>query len=159
MTNEPQHAAAQDAATGAGDALASMVRRLTNRHGVTTIATDELDAYAADGDVVVLLIDEPGRVPECWDMAVVLPEALKHFAVRLRAAVALPADSARLQSRFGVARLPALLFLRGGAYVGALEGMRDWAELVPQVSDMLARAPTRVPSIGIALRAADSGCH
>jgi hydrogenase-1 operon protein HyaE len=55
--------------------------------------------------------------------------------------------------------MPALLFLRDGAYVGVIEGLRDWSEFVAEVRQMLAAPVSRPPSIGIAVTAAQSGCH
>jgi len=121
-------------------------------------ALDQL--AAAGGDLVVLLTDDPARNPESWDLAVVLPELLKAFAGRLSAASMLPAAARETAARYGVARYPSLLFLRGGDYVGVLEGMYDWQLLGPAVQGMLEAPVSRVPGIGIPVRAAaGGGCH
>lgn len=112
------------------------------------------------GDCVILLLDEPEKVAESWDLAVIFPDLLKTCSPRPRAAITRPAHTGRLQARFGVKRLPALLFLRDGVYVGAIEGLRDWGEYVAEVGQMLAAPVSRPPSIGIAVASpTQAGCH
>ena len=50
--------------------------------------------------------------------------------------------------------------LRDGAYVGAIDGLRNWSDYVDEIAALLAAAPTRPPSIGIAVSGpgAASGC-
>lgn len=114
---------------------------------------------AGDGCAAVLLTADPGRVPESWDMAVVLPELIASFAGRLHGAAADPAASAEIASRFGVGRLPALLFLRQGRYLGALEGMYDWQALRPAAEALMAGVPARIPGVGVPVRAHGPACH
>jgi hydrogenase-1 operon protein HyaE len=49
--------------------------------------------------------------------------------------------------------MPALLFLRDGAYVGVIEGLRDWNELVGEYDAMLLKPVSRARSIGVAVTA------
>ena len=56
-------------------------------------------------------------------------------------------------------RLPSLLFLRGGHYVGVLEGVYDWAMLAPAVERLLATPPSRPPGIGIPVTASPTSCR
>ncbi len=139
----------------------ALLARLESQHGICRVAADRVDRFAAGpGDSVLLLTDAPNRCPEAWDMAVVLPEALRAMPGEVRGGIADPQASTPVAARFGVARLPALLFLRDGGYVGVLEGMRDWADLVPAARAMLDAPVGRVPGIGVAVRAAPAGsCH
>jgi hydrogenase-1 operon protein HyaE len=145
----------------AGDRFEALLRRLENQHHLCRVAGDGVDAFAAGpGDSVLLLTDTPQRCPEAWDLAVVLPEVVRAWAGRLRAGVADPQASAPIAARFGIARFPALLFQRDGHYVGSLEGMYDWAMLVPAVAALLAAPPGRAPGIGIPVRATPpASCH
>lgn len=135
------------------------LERLSERHAFQRIGSDAVDAFAATGDSVLLLTDEPQACPEAWDMTLVLPEALQIWPGRFHAGVADPAASAAIAARFGIGRLPALLFQRDGAWVGTLEGMQEWAALVAALGDMLAAPSGRRPGIGIPVRAASSSCH
>jgi hydrogenase-1 operon protein HyaE len=145
----------------AAPTLAALGQRLTAR-GFAAIDATGFDAYAgaAPGDAVVLFAEDPGKVPETWDFAVILPEVLKEQTT-LRAAFLLPEAARQIQPRYGFRTWPALLFLRDGGYVGVIEGIRDWAELQREVAAMLARPVSRPPTLGIAVRsdAPDSTCH
>lgn len=137
----------------------AQLERLVSRHGFARLTAAEVDSFAAaGGDSVLLITDEPPICPEAWDLALVLPEALKAWPGRFRAAVADPAASRDIAARFGVSRLPAMLFQRDGAWVGKLEGMFEWDRLVAALGAMLAAPTARRPGIGIPVRTASS-CH
>jgi hydrogenase-1 operon protein HyaE len=137
-----------------------LLDKLVKDHQLADLNEAGLDAFIdIPGNCVVLLLDEPDKVAESWDLAVIFPDLLKVSGIRPRAAVSRPAHAPLLQARFGVKRMPALLFLRDGAYVGVIEGLRDWSEFVAEVQQMLAAPVSRPPSIGIAVTAAQSGCH
>lgn len=117
---------------------------------------------AATGDSVLLLTADPRTNPESWDALVVLPEMLRGFAGTLRAAVVLPADSARLALQFGVRSYPALVFQRGGEFVGTIEGLQDWEVYLRRTAELLEAPASRAPSIGIAVVTAGAPgptCH
>lgn len=146
-----------DAAPSAEEAFEQLLQRLVRVNGLARLSDEGAEGVvgfaAGAGDSVVLLTDAPKRCPEAWDLAVVLPEVLKLFGSRLRAAVAEPALSAAIAARFGVTRFPALLFQRSGDYIGVLEGMREWSAFPAAFERMLGSAPARAPGIGIAVRA------
>ncbi len=142
------------------DAFLTQLERLASRHGFVRVDADAVAAFAAAGDSVLLLTDDPRACPEAGDLVVVLPEALKPWAGRYRAGVADPGASRAIAAAFGVGRLPALLFQRDGAWVGTLEGMLDWATLAGALAAMRSAPVRRRPGIGIPLRAASaSSCH
>ena len=114
-----------------------------------------LEAFLNDtGDGVVLLTEEPDKVPESWDLAVIFPSLLATTRIQPRAAISRPEFARSLLIRFGVQRMPALLFIRDGAYVGVIEGLRDWNELVAEYHAMLLKPASRARTIGIAVTAA-----
>ncbi len=63
-----------------------------------------------------------------------------------------PAGVALLAPRFGFARWPAFVMLRDGQYLGAVDGIRDWEVYVGELDRLLAAAPSRPPSVGIAVQ-------
>ncbi|MCB1890272.1 MAG: hypothetical protein KDH20_21890 [Rhodocyclaceae bacterium] len=144
------------------DSLDQLLARQTDAGlGRCHAAEDFEPLAAACGDLALLLTDDPARSPESWDMAVILPEVLKHFEGHLTAVAAMPEVSRELARRYGVTRYPSLLFVRGGAYVGVLEGVYDWQVLGPAVSRLLETPAGRAPSVGIPVTsAAPAGsCH
>ena len=72
-------------------------------------------------------------------------------------------DAARaIAVRYGFRRWPALVVLRDGGYVGAIDGLRNWDDYLGEVARLLAAPVTRPPSIGIAVSgpgAPGPGCH
>jgi len=120
-----------------------LVERLLAEFGLPEVGTADVDAFlAAPGDAVLLFTEDPKKYPESADVAVILPELMRAFAGRFRAAVVARASERELQKRYGFARWPALVFLRGGDIVGTLTGVHDWDEFVEQVSALL-DSPTR----------------
>lgn len=139
-----------------------LMDRMAERHGFAHLDAENYDEFArGQGDRVVLFAEDPVRVPETWDVAVVLPEVLKRFGGRLQAGVLDVASARALASRYGFSTWPALVFLRAGAYVGAIEGMRDWDAYLREMAAMLDKPAGRAPSLGITVRSegAPGACH
>jgi hydrogenase-1 operon protein HyaE len=115
------------------------------------------------GDVVIFCGGDPVQHPECLDVAVVLPELLRAFPGRFRAAVASTGIEPILQARYGFNRWPSLVFLRGGDYVGTLSGILDWSVYLARLQELIDASVSRPPSIGIAVSAsaahASTTCH
>lgn len=140
--------------------LAALAARLEQR-GFTRLEDEAaFDAFTAEGSALVLFVEDPVRVPEAWDLAVIVPEVCKPLGAAVRTGFVLPVVGKQLQPRFGFRVWPALLCLRGGGYVGALEGIRDWATYSAEVPALLARPVTRGLSLPMAAPASPSpaGC-
>jgi len=117
------------------------------KQGFLEVESDTLDGVAAGtGMLVVLPLDNPAQRPEFFDLAVVLPEIVSRFGHdAFRAAFACPPASAAIAKRFGVLRHPALIFLREGRYIGAIEGLRDWQDYLQSFARMRTEAPRPAP--------------
>ena len=135
------------------DQLASLhplLAALFTRHGYAPLDAASLDAFAdAPGHAVLMFIDDPVRLKETLDLAVIVPELARAFAGRFRVGVLLPEAGRAVHTRYGFRRWPAIVVLRDGEYVGAIDGLRDWGEYVETMSALLAASPVRPPSIGI----------
>lgn len=127
-------------------AFAELLARLAREAGVPTVTAAGIDAAAAAPGVLGLLYTgDPGRSPESWDVCVVLPELLA-ACPGTRAAILDPAESALAAARYGIDKLPALVVLRDGEYIGAIEGMRDWEPFVVALR-VLREAPSQPPPV------------
>jgi hydrogenase-1 operon protein HyaE len=140
--------------------LHPLLEQMTLQHGFTRVTADTIDDFiAAPGHVLLAFTEDPQRYKETLDLAVIAPQIARTFVGRLRPAVLMPADARRVAPRYGFARWPALVVLRDGRYVGAIDGLRNWQDYVDEVERLLTAEPTRAP-IGIAAtNAAGSGCH
>jgi len=138
----------------------ALLNRLVEKEGFVLITEQNVDAFVSDrNNVIVLCTENPVQYPECWDVAVVLPELLRQTPGTLRVGIAAAGEGRKLQSRFGFGRYPVMAFLRGG-YVGVIEGMRDWGVFIEEMTGMLEKPVSNVPSIGIAVASATaSSCH
>jgi len=142
--------------------FATLLERLRRDHGIEILDEHTAPSFgAAAGDSLTLLVDDVTRTPEVWDVAVVLPEALKSVKQPLRAGIATLEASRELSAKYGIKRFPAMLFRRDGDYVGTVEGMLDWGYLIAAIERKLGETTRRPPSIGIPVNgpAAGSGCH
>jgi len=110
---------------------------------------------------MLVFTEDPVRYKETLDLAVIAPEVVRAFADRFRVGVLYPAAARKVAPRFGFARWPALVMLRDGAHVGAIDGLRNWDEYLAETQRLLDAEPTRPPSVGIAVRSAGgeaAGC-
>jgi hydrogenase-1 operon protein HyaE len=115
-------------------------------HGYRAPGVAQFDAWVAEpGQAVLFFADDPRRAPECWDVAVVLPDLMAAHASGARVALLDPAVAKAVAPRFGVSIWPSLVFLRDGEYLGVIERMRDWGEYAVRIPQILARAPSTPP--------------
>lgn len=133
--------------------LETAISRLLQKHGFFPV--DRSNPEFPAGLTALLLTEDPQRNLEVLDACVILPEALKPVGEQIARWVAGPDFSAALMQQYGVARAPAVVFLRDGAFVGLLNGIRDWSEYQNEV-DRLLTGPAQPKPIGIPVRAAST---
>jgi hydrogenase-1 operon protein HyaE len=123
-----------------------------------------LDAASFDdfleqaGPALVLFAEDPLRVPETWDLAVILADILKGIAEPLRVALLPPEAAVPLGKRYSISLWPTLVGLRDGGYVGSIEGMLDWDVFRHRLEQLLSAPVRRPPGIGIPVQGAHA-CH
>lgn len=131
--------------------LETAIGRMTQKNGFERLAA--ADAPCPAGLTALLLTEDPQRNLEVLDACVILPEALKPLGDRVARRVAGPEVAPALMQRYGVARAPAVVFLRDGEFVGVLAGIRDWADYQKEVARLL-DGPAQPKPIGIPVRIA-----
>lgn len=120
-----------------------LIERLVREFAFPEVDTGNVDAFVAQpGDTVLFFTENPAQHPETVDVAVILPELVAAFRGRLQAAVVSRGAERELQKRYGFARWPALVFVRGGDYVGAITSIQDWDFYLARVQELL-DSPTR----------------
>lgn len=138
-----------------------LVDQLFSRHGCTALGVDDAEAFvAAPGHAMLVFTEDPMRFKETLDLAVIVPELARAFPGRFRIGVLLPEAARKVQLRYGFNRWPALVMLRDGRYVGAIDGLRNWDEYLGEMRRLLDAEPTRPPTLGIPVHgpASGSGC-
>jgi len=132
-----------------------LVAQLFTRHGYAELSASNLDAFLAQpGRALLAFLEDPLRIKETLDLAVILPQLERAFPARFRVGVLLPEAARQQQLRYGFNRWPALVMLADGQYVGAVDGLRNWDDYLAQIEALLASGPSRPPTVGIAVRGA-----
>ena len=135
--------------------LHPLLEQLVSRHGFTAVDADSIDDFThAAGHAMLVFTEDPVRYKETLDLAVIAPEVARAFAGQFRVGVLYPDSARKVAPRFGFARWPALVMLRNGAYVGAIDGLRNWDEYLDETQRLLTAEPIRPPSVGIAVKSA-----
>jgi hydrogenase-1 operon protein HyaE len=145
-------------AAGADPLSFPLIAQLFSKHGCTEVNAGNFDAFTRRaGRTLLLFTEDPVRIKETLDLAVIVPEIARAFPDCFGIGVLLPEAAREMQPRYGFRRWPALVVLRDGEYVGAVDGLRNWDEYLTEVARLLAAPATRAPTIGIPVRGADGG--
>jgi hypothetical protein len=129
--------------------IATPIRRCFHHHRAPRLhggGREDLDHIAAQHPLAMLLVaGDWWRLAESDDLAVIVPELDKALGHNVAVLVASREAERAMQRRFHFASFPALVFLREGAYLGAMEGIRDWQDYVAELPEMLTRQPASPP--------------
>lgn len=131
-----------------------LLERMMTALDAPALEADDFDDWAArPGHALVVFSEDPVLYRETLDLAVIVPELARAFAGRFRVGLLLQAPARALAPRYGFRRWPALVMLKDGKYVGAIDGLRDWRDYLDEVARLLDAEPTRPPAVGIPVRA------
>jgi hydrogenase-1 operon protein HyaE len=123
---------------------APLIDALSDRHGLPRLRGDDLEAFlSGDEHHLLFVAGDPAKYPEALDVAVILPQLLGAFAGRFDAALIDPEAEQALMERFRLGSFPALILLRGEAYLGAISRVRDWADYLAELERLLTAEPVR----------------
>lgn len=129
-----------------------LIERLVDEVGYERVALDNHEEFVArEGMNVLFFPGDPTTVKDATDVAVVLPELVGTFDGQLHPGVVTDTfgDGKVLKREYGFSHYPALVFVRGGDYVGAICRIQDWADYLDQVSQLLVAPPRRAPGFSI----------
>lgn len=138
-----------------------LVTRLVEKHGAARLDEAGFEAFAAaPGEAALFFTEDPVRFREVLDVAVILPELAAAATRRFRMGVLPPPLANAKAATYGVRRWPALVFLRGGEWLGNVEGLRDWSEYLAEVNTLLEGETRALPARVILVAAAGApSCH
>lgn len=130
--------------------LHPLLLRLVHETSAAVLDAETVDAWANQpGAAMLVFAEDPERLKETLDLAVIAAELHATRAREFRVALLPPVAARALAPRYGFARWPAFVLLRDGRYVGAVDGIREWDEYVGELDRLLAAEPTRPPGVGI----------
>lgn len=144
--------------------LHPLLARLVHETRATVLDAETFDAWAQQtGLAMAVFAEDPERYKETLDLAVIVPELHAAEGQRFRVGLLPPPAARAIAPRYGFARWPAFVMLRDGQYIGAVDGIRDWDVYTAELRRLMAAAPSRPPTVGIPLKAADApdapACH
>lgn len=119
--------------------LHPLIERLTVEFGWPYLATMEDVAGFTDapGAHVLFIPGDPQRNLETPDVAVILPELQMAFQGRFDCAVVGDAVEEAVRDATKVYKTPSLIFYRDGRMIGAIPKVRDWAEYVERITQIM----------------------
>ncbi|AWD21081.1 hydrogenase accessory protein [Fuscovulum blasticum] len=104
-------------------------------------AEDMADFLARPGVHCLFVPGDPRRNLETADAAVILPELRLTFQNTFDCAVVDDAIEAALREETRALKTPGFLFYRDGAFLGAIEKVRDWSDYLARVTHILSLSP------------------
>lgn len=115
--------------------------RLWGPEGFERLDEESLKRFTErPGLQLAVFADSPTTFKESIDMAVIAPEIARAFAPHLAGkGFTDPAVGRAIAARFGLTRLPAVGFFRGGDFLGALQGLQDWDAYLKGLAEIGAR--------------------
>jgi hydrogenase-1 operon protein HyaE len=131
-----------------------LIERLLALPGCVEVDAATLGAFAsAPGHALLVFLEDPARYKETLDLAVIVPELAAAFPARFAVGVLRPEAARAVHPRYGFRRWPAVVMLKDGRYVGAVDGLRTWDDYVTDIARLLAASPARVAGFAIPVRA------
>lgn len=138
----------------------SPTQRLLDRGHAVLVDEAGLSAFLDRSEHSVLFFaGDPMRYPESNDLAVILPELVRDFRDEFQVGLVAEADEKVLARRYGINYYPALVMLRGDAYLGAISKLQDWATYCAEIRQLLQGEPQRAPSFAVPVVDATGACH
>jgi hydrogenase-1 operon protein HyaE len=132
-----------------------LVTQLVEKHGAVRLDEAGFDAFvAAPGEAALFFTEDPARFREVLDVAVIAPELAAAAVRRFRIGVLPPPLANARAATYGVRRWPALVFVRGGQWLGNIEGLRDWGDYLAAVNELVAGETRPLPPRVIPVAAA-----
>lgn len=123
-----------------------LLTTIIDRHAYPVLAHADIPAFAsAHAHCVLFFAGDAERLMESDDLAVILPELIKASAGKLVPCIVARESERVLQRMYRFSAFPALVFLRRGEYLGAISHVRDWADYMREIPEILARTPSEPP--------------
>ena len=137
-----------------------VIQAMLERTGYPALAGPELDAFIDNNETVVLVFAEGiKRRPEADDLAVILPELVDAFPGRFKVAVVPFTAHRELQLKYRFLKMPTLVFLRDGDYLGTISGVLDWADYLADIEQILASDVSEPPPMPLPGAASGEPAH
>lgn len=123
-----------------------LLQSIIEREGWTIVDHHTLDDIAAEHPLSVLFFaGDAARLAESNDVAVILPELVRMFDNLIVPLVVAREAERELQKRYRFNAFPTLVFLKEGAYLGAIPRVLDWQDYVREIAAIVTRETSEPP--------------
>ena len=123
-----------------------LVDQLITKYNYTNVNTDNFDEFTSSHEYSVLFFqNNPTAFPETLDVAVILPELIKHFNDKIVPAIMDRRDEKIFQKQYGFFMWPTLVFLKNGEYLAAISKVRNWDDYIIEIERIVTLAPSEPP--------------
>lgn len=124
--------------------FSTLIDHMLKKNSIPVLDENSVDDFLKSHSRVVLFFSEnPQRYPESNDVAMALPELLKHFQ-ELRGAIIHPGFEHTLQKQYDFTVWPALAFFRQGEYLGAITGIQNWEDYIMTIPKLFMSDPSLI---------------
>jgi hydrogenase-1 operon protein HyaE len=118
--------------------MAYLLDRLSSELNWPVLDAATLDAFIDEaGERVLFVTGDPLKNPETMDVAVILPEIVMAFQNRFTPGIVAQEVERAVRDRFEIWPTPSLIFLRDGAFLGAIPKVRDWDDYLARTRAIL----------------------
>ena len=118
--------------------MAYLLDRLSSELNWPVLDAVTLDAFIdGAGERVLFVTGDPLKNPETMDVCVILPELVMAFQHRFAPGVVAQGVERIVRDRFEIWPTPSLIFLRDGAFLGAIPKVRDWDDYLARTRAIL----------------------
>jgi hydrogenase-1 operon protein HyaE len=127
-----------------------LLQTIIDRNGYAVITAEDADSITAAEEFSVLFFaGDADRLSDSNDVAVVLPQLCAAFDGLFTPFIVHRDAERALQRRYRFTAFPALVFLRRGEYLGAIQQIQDWTDYLSQIAGILEREPSEPPPFEI----------
>lgn len=128
----------------------TLIRQMIRQHDYQQLDEHTLEPFLAQQAHSLLFFSgDPKQYPESNDVAVILPELAARFAGRFQVGVVAREAELALQKRFPFSSWPALVFLRGEQYLGAITRVQNWSDYLLEIDRLLESEAQNLRAVGI----------
>lgn len=129
-----------------------LINNMIEQYNYPVLTMDNFDDYInAQEECVLFFTENPTRFPESDDVCMILPELVKEYGHRFKAAVIDQTAQRKLQGRYDFKEWPSLVFLRYGQFLGTISRVQDWNDYIIKINELLTSKPKPEPGIGIVI--------
>lgn len=137
-----------------------IISRITRENNFKLLNATSIEAFInSSGETLIFFLDNPIKRAEAVDLAVLIPELVTLTQRLVNVGILCPIPGANpnksasdpqtiktIMNKFVINRLPSILFLRDGGYLGSIIGLKNWSEYQSEISQIINNPVSEPPA-------------